>query len=336
MSDTLALDSLEIKNFRAFKHLQIERLARVNLIVGKNNVGKTSLLEALWIYAEGGSRLTLRRLILSRDEADETDLNDSSELRIEAFNRLFYSKYSNNNSPKPDQNGSTPALITISSLHDDSSSLTLDIDWITSNSIHGTPIMISPTNNKFIRANGLNENDIRPLWDNVTLTPREDLVIEALQIVHPSLKQINLLDAPRNTARRIAKARVASSNIAIPLRSLGEGMNRMFGLALALVNAEDGILLIDEIDTGLHYSVLTKMWKLVFETAQHLNVQVFATTHSKDCIEAFEQAMRQNNFDDGLVVKLHAKDNAPGEVEAIVIDKDILEVAVREDIEVRD
>ena len=335
MSDTLALDSLEIKNFRAFKHLQIERLARVNLIVGKNNVGKTSLLEALWIYAEGGSRLTLRRLILSRDEADETDLNDSSELRIEAFNRLFYSKYSNNNSPKPDQNGSTPALITISSLHDDSSSLTLDIDWITNNSIHGTPIMISPTNNKFIRANGLNENDIRPLWDNVTLTPREDLVIEALQIVHPSLKQINLLDAPRNTARRIAKARVASSNIAIPLRSLGEGMNRMFGLALALVNAEDGILLIDEIDTGLHYSVLTKMWKLVFETAKRLNVQVFATTHSWDCIQAFQSAAEGDFEPDAMLISLRANPQDTGEVAAVTFANERLKHVAQDPIEVR-
>jgi AAA15 family ATPase/GTPase len=335
MSDTLALDSLEIKNFRAFKHLRIERLARVNLIVGKNNVGKTSLLEALWIYAEGGSRLALRRLLLSRDEADETDLNDSSESRVEAFNRLFYSGYSNHNSSKPDHNGFTPAPITISPLNDNLSPLTLDIDWITTDSVYGSPVMIYPTNNKFIRANGLNENDIRSLWDNVTLTPKEDSVIEALQIVHPSLKQINLLDAPRNAARRIAKARVESSSIALPLRSLGEGMSRMFGLALAMVNTEDGLLLVDEIDTGLHYSVLTKMWRLVFETARRLNVQVFATTHSWDCIQAF-QAAAEGEFDkDAMLISLRANPQDTGEVAAVLFDNERLKHVAQDSIEVR-
>src|SRR6266702_2987677 len=51
----LILNSLEIRNFRGFHHLQIERLGRINLIVGKNNIGKTSLLEALQLYARRAS-----------------------------------------------------------------------------------------------------------------------------------------------------------------------------------------------------------------------------------------------------------------------------------------
>lgn len=64
----LLLDSLEIKGYRCFEHLTIEKLGRVNLIVGKNNVGKTSLLEALWIYATRGKMATLINLLFSRDE----------------------------------------------------------------------------------------------------------------------------------------------------------------------------------------------------------------------------------------------------------------------------
>ena len=56
---TLILSSLEIRNFRGFRHLQIERLGRVNLIVGKNNVGKSNLQEALQIYARRASAPTI-------------------------------------------------------------------------------------------------------------------------------------------------------------------------------------------------------------------------------------------------------------------------------------
>jgi AAA15 family ATPase/GTPase len=67
---------------------------------------------------------------------------------------------------------------------------------------------------------------------------------------------------------------------------MGDGIWRLLGIALSLVTTRGGVLLIDEIDTGLHYSVLVDMWRLVLETARSLDVQVFATTHSRDCYEA--------------------------------------------------
>ena len=109
-------------------------------------------------------------------------------------------------------------------------------------------------------------------------------------------------------------------------------MNRMFGLALALVNAKDGLLLIDEIDTGLHYSVLPDMWKLVFEVARQLNVQVFATTHSWDCIQAFSQAQQEQTEADSLLLRLN---NDNGEAYAEIYDKRQISIATRQTIEVR-
>jgi AAA15 family ATPase/GTPase len=72
----------------------------------------------------------------------------------------------------------------------------------------------------------------------------------------------------------------------IPIGSLGDGAWRMLALAIALSRSKDSLLLIDEIDTGLHYTVMADMWKLVADTAKDLNVQVFATTHSSDCIRS--------------------------------------------------
>ncbi len=113
---------------------------------------------------------------------------------------------------------------------------------------------------------------------------------------------------------------------------MGEGMNRMLGIALALVNAKDGMLLIDEVDTGLHYSVLPDLWKLIFEVAHRLNVQVFATSHSKDCVEAFQQAADNNKDEEGILVRLEVQD---GEVVPVTFDERMLNIATREHIEVR-
>lgn len=79
----------------------------------------------------------------------------------------------------------------------------------------------------------------------------------------------------------------------LPLYSLGDGMYRALGIALALANARNGILLIDEFENGLYYTVQPDIWQLIFQVARRLNIQVFATTHSWDCIEAFQQAMQK-------------------------------------------
>ncbi len=75
---------------------------------------------------------------------------------------------------------------------------------------------------------------------------------------------------------------------------MGDGIWRMLGLALALVRAEGGILLVDEIDTGLHFTVMSNMWRLIYNTAKRLNVQVFATTHSRDCYESLAVICRED------------------------------------------
>ncbi|MGD0511348.1 MAG: ATP-binding protein, partial [Candidatus Micrarchaeaceae archaeon] len=75
----------------------------------------------------------------------------------------------------------------------------------------------------------------------------------------------------------------------LPIGSMGDGMWRIMALAIAIAQCKDGVLLVDEIDTGLHYSVMTDMWKLIFGAAKELNVQIFATTHSDDCVKSLAQ-----------------------------------------------
>jgi AAA15 family ATPase/GTPase len=113
---------------------------------------------------------------------------------------------------------------------------------------------------------------------------------------------------------------------------MGDGMVRLFNLALALVNSKGGILLVDEIENGLHYSIHEKLWELVFKTARDLDVQVFATTHSWDCIEAFQRAACEDTSSEGYLIRLGWRRD---DIVATVYDENDLAIVTRDHIEVR-
>ncbi len=364
---SLVLDSLEIKNFRAFKHLRIEKLARVNLIVGKNNVGKSSVLEALWLYATNGKLAIILSLLGARDEGlwavggQATTLSE----RLNSFRHLFYGRHSA---------GSHSGPIKIGAIGSTNNTLIIDFaragtvirrgdnnKWQMFSPVSESPNhqfthffvsdkddarlyplgansdQVAPSETTqlasviFASANGINKSQTNDLWDAVALTPLEDDVVTSLRVISPEIERISLIGGKEPFVPRNPIVRTSTSDYPIPLRSMGEGMNRMLGIALALVNAKDGMLLIDEVDTGLHYSVLPDLWKLIFEVAHRLNVQVFATSHSWDCIEAFQQAA-DNTEEEGILVRLENRKDGVG---AVTFDEHELAIVTREQIEVR-
>ena len=109
-------------------------------------------------------------------------------------------------------------------------------------------------------------------------------------------------------------------------------MNRLFELALGLVNVENGgVFLIDEIDSGLHFTTLVDIWRVVFDAAARLNVQVFATTHSWECIEAFQKAATEHPEEGGLIRLERGEDG----IRAESFSEEELAIITRESIEVR-
>lgn len=332
----LLLDSLEIKGYRCFEHLKIEKLGRVNLIVGKNNVGKTALLEALWIYSQfrNGENLhhILNETLRTRDEAFEK-LSDSDFYEDrEAVNYfdLFYGRPVNSNNHK----------ITIGSLVQTQTNSN-KIEFSLTNLINNIRsekefFSQSPSNirNIFIPFAGLDSQYLARLWDNIDFSgdlERKGKVIELLRVLRESVSDIGFSIAYGSSPKRIPL--MVEDNIGeTSLRSFGEGLNRLLGIGLSIVNCKDGILLVDEIETGLHYSVLLDVWRMIFKTARDLNVQVFATTHSQDCIEAFTEAAIEDKESDGMLIRL---ENKNGVIKATTFNEEELEAVTRRHIEVR-
>ncbi len=348
----LLLESLEIRNFRLFRHLKIERLGRVNLFVGKNNVGKSALLEALWLYRLAGSPSVIWDLLEARKEGRRPEEGHLTTFeQVLALRHLFFGRPDIFGPLKPIQIGSSNGLKGIS----------VDVEWVDEpdsllqNSLPLLDIRTKPNggvqyrldqnyqwwqpstelvHSVLVPAPGLDEGQFADLWDNIALTDSEEAVIEALRLIAPNVRDVNLVGGQDNRPR-LPFVRISGSREPIPLHSMGEGMPRLFGLILALVNSEGGLLLVDEIERGFHYSVQPDLWRLVFETAQRLNVQVFATTHSWDCIEAFQQAAQENRQEEGMLISLRRRRDDPEQVVAVLYGEDELGIATRDQLEVR-
>lgn len=371
MIKKLLLDSLEIKNYRVFEHLRIEHLGRVNLVVGKNNVGKSSLLEALLLYANEGSLMTFWRILEARDEGRRplpTSIGErkSPDEWVSTIKQLFHR---DKTSLLPDaveigpirptnKTLSAQQILYTTQIQEDGrrrllpfesngSDLPDDIQpalrvrFGEQESIYRYGSVLGrqqteATHSVFVSANGLDPIEIGQLWDNISLTDLEEDVLTGLRIIAPQVERLNLVSASSRAVSRgrdrIPIVKSSSFNEPIPLRSLGDGMNRLFGVLLALVNARNDFCFIDEIESGLHYSVQPNVWRLVFEVAQRLNIQVFATTHSWDCLTAFQEAARAYDQEEGVLIRLVEKQ---GRIFADLFDEEDLTIVAREGIEVR-
>ena len=177
------------------------------------------------------------------------------------------------------------------------------------------------------------EYRLAPLWDKIVLTPNEEKVTEALRIIEPSIERVAWLSRPsgRGTPSPIV-VRLRGSEARVPIGSMGDGLKRLLVLSVNLVTSAGGCLFVDEIDSGLHYSVMAKMWQLLIETARRLDVQVLASTHSLDCLQALARVCEEKP-DLAEEVAVHRLDK--DQEKATRYSADELALAVRHEMEIR-
>ena len=337
---------LHIKNFRIYKDFKIDNLARVNLIVGKNNVGKSSFLEAINILSNSQPIQSMLALLDSRDELIPNGDQSNHESGYE-FVRLFNNAnrdediiLDNDNNKFVihwqydigDEYAAHESGFIISDAHDvfrpqifmPSSGTFVNADQSKQSSM--TIESRSPC--IFTTYSNLEYPQLVSAWDDIQLTPLEPNVVEFLQIIEPTIERVA---NQQSNGRFMIKSKDFSSPV--PMKSFGNGISAVFGIGLGLAQAENGYLLIDEIDTGLHYRELTTIWKAIMETAVRLNIQVFATTHSYDCMRSFAEALSLLEDDSaGALFRLQRR----GEnIESVRVDAEDIIYAIEQDIEMR-
>ncbi|RLD53421.1 MAG: ATP-binding protein, partial [Bacteroidetes bacterium] len=132
-------------------------------------------------------------------------------------------------------------------------------------------------------------------------------VIDALKIIEPKITGLSFIGEDSLKSERYPIVKLEGSPNLYPLKAMGDGVNRILNFILALVNSDNGFLLIDEFENGLHYSVQEKLWEIIFEISNRLNVQVFATTHSNDTINSFARVLGKSKGFEGSLYRLDRK-----------------------------
>ncbi|MFT4924260.1 MAG: AAA15 family ATPase/GTPase [Phenylobacterium sp.] len=180
---------------------------------------------------------------------------------------------------------------------------------------------------------GISDVEASLLWDSISLTELEKEVIEGLKLIEPMIIGLTFVQNSDidNTQGRIPIIRIANVDETLPLRSLGDGMNRVFQIILCLVCAKDGVLMIDEFENGLHWSIQNDVWNIVFTLAKRLNVQVFCSTHSRDCINSFEKVWGDHKTS-GHFMRVTKED---GHAQIREYDFELLSDSIETDVEVR-
>jgi energy-coupling factor transporter ATP-binding protein EcfA2 len=374
------LNSFEIRNFRLFRHLQVKKLSRVNLIVGKNNSGKSTFLEALELYASNASPMTLLDIVESRQEnwlsearphpknfldnpirhlffghrlprigeegilLGEIDSGISIHLNVAAYQI------------KSDDEG-TSRTIRIHDTHLDEDLSNIQVVLVAEEDektrrlfrldrdfrdIKHSSMFFNQQQNpefkytwQFVSTDNMPNRKLAVLWDLTNLFESlKSEVITALSLIDSRVSGVGFVDdisKGSGSNNRIPLITLKGIDEPLPLKSMGDGMNRLFHLIVALVNSQNGLLLIDEFENGLHWSVQPKVWDIIFQLSERLNVQVFATTHSRDCIEGFDSAWKHYPSL-GAFLRLEAKDD---NIKVTEYTSETLSDAIDMDVEVR-
>jgi AAA15 family ATPase/GTPase len=318
------LTSIHLKNFRALRDVKIEPLRRVNLITGQNDTGKTTVLEALRIllYEPPSSPVLPICGNLPKEFRGGCGSGDYNEI---FWKWLLYNK-------------NAKLVGEIRATFDGGKAFGLELrigtrpvmpqQYTASGSLgvvqcykFGNPPDRPP------KAEIFSSHPTDPNQDaldyNRVIQKRGKKKVEAmLRKVNPRVESIEPLQTSQAQGPLIY-VDVGLTEM-IPVTQMGQGFNRLLSIYSEVIANEVNVLLIDEIENGLHYSVLPLVWEGLFNAVKELDIQVFATTHSRECIAAADAAARKASSYELNLIRL---DRVGGDIKATVMNDKTLATA---------
>ena len=327
----------QVCNFKKFESLEIKNIGLFNLIVGDNNIGKTSLLEALLFNKE--KELYLKRLIyayihrtniypdknehstdivsysykLDKSFLQEFKKDENKEIVFKLKNGRVKSIYKLNFSEVPNKSSDCINLLTNNKINLENIDYTEIINQPFVTYGKGFSLDLGKAYDKYIRIERNSEKEF----------------LEDLRVFIPNIESVYV-----NSNGHIEIREIDANDI--PLYQYGEGANKLFRILVLLSIYKGGILLIDEIDSGIHYSRFKHFWRTLLKIAMKHNTQIFATTHDEECIKFFTEILNEPDFskeyqDVSRVIQIKQLN----EISIRTYDFNSFNMAYNEDIEIR-
>ena len=319
------IKQIQIDNFRCFDFLKVDNLKQINLLGGDNNVGKSAFLEALEISARSidpvSCVMSLRDNINRRQHSYSRNF---SEFDIVTYNKNSLQIQSDKSTVSLVIKNIDPDMLTNiddnETIFDDNLCIELTvnskpqtipynkfIDMISQKdqaSVHSNHAL---KNINFISPASLDERYLSALYGKVVDLGMVSEINGFLKTFDPRIE--SLLVRPTEQFSTF-KIKLKDKNVPVLLSSMGGGLNRYIAIVCAIWKSKDGQLYIDEIENGIHYTKYDKMWDIIFETVRKANCQIFAVTHSRECIESFSRVAEKCDHENIKFINLSRNVNS--------------------------
>lgn len=335
------ITSIKIQNFRCFRSIEIDDLAKVNVLVGRNANGKTALLEAIYICSSSTAPQAAFQLRAMRRVGNRIEVSLEKAAYASLWDDLFY-------------NFDTKEPVSISIRGDSRDSRSLKVNFAVGEQIvlplddqgrpsspetqvvfgwqgAGQPIEIKPsllTNGIAMGSASVEAFPVMFFSPSTPESPEENakrysglsksnLEQEVLTALKSEFDFVEGLSIEFNGGVPSIFVSIKHLSRKFPIGMVSDGVNKLLGLILGILSLESGTILIDQLEDGFYYDRLPGVWRLITSLCARRNIQLFVTTHSAECLQALlpcidghendYRLIRMNKSGDHLDI-----DNIPG------------------------
>lgn len=333
------IDYLYLNNFKGFIDTSFSKLSRINVISGKNNAGKSSVLEAVFMFYDRRAADVFFKLGgirgVSAFELSASsiwlpyfyNLDATKQIAIEIHdsghvNKATYSQISAGKSAATPVPGMPPISVypnlpqsyinsdvSLSAQYfDDGKSIGTTLMSINGGQLNldasqlkggSKNIAFVPSSDRLMQVSNVNN------FGRLDVDGNTDKIINALSIIDDRLKSLSIIPI---SGQNVLHADIGLSK-KIPLSYMGEGIGRLLSILLTIALTPNGIVCIDEIENGIHYSFFDKVWLIINKMADDYNCQLFITTHSHDALKGLYIANKSTAINNVSFYRIVKKNN---------------------------
>ena len=366
------IHSFSVERFRGLRKCDLQGMRRITLLTGKNNVGKSAVLEALFVHS--GNYNPNLVMVLHAMRGLQMFTVDATQGKASPWASIFY-QYEDQQPIRftglVSEGTKPPESVTVSlspvrnevelsglshdmrmqTLFGNSFGIAKVLKLELSRGRKGReahkpskhylffngkdPVVFpSPPNpdyiSRLLTSTRETATNLATQFGRFQVDNKVHLIVDALRAMEPRLEGLELIFE----GEPVLHGQLSGPGRRLmPLPLMGDGLNRVTTLILSIGSCPGGTILVDDVDTGLHYSVMRPFWESVFRAAEEFDVQVVATTHSAECAEsALEAAVALEQKDEFAVIRLERQQDR---IATITYTADELFDAVDANLEVR-
>jgi len=350
------INSVSINNFKIIKNLENVPLKKITLIGGKNNIGKTTFLEALFFYLDHNSpdiinkhfswrnfngmwisHKTWEKLFFDSDLSNELKISVNTDKNIKGQVIVkFLADYETSvQFPVTDENKITTLRKNFPSLeilHYNNESIDYQAHLLCYNAFYNYIKEIDLLQDQlsvFYMGEGMNLYEKNAEYLGILdKADEQQEILPLLKVFEPNLERLQLIN---ENGTNLIYADLGNRN-KIPVNMLGDGFCRCLTMALIIASRNAVVLLVDEIGSGIHYSAQEALWNFLVKASEQYNCQIIATTHSNDTIKAFSEAINDKDESNFSYIRLgKSKD----EIKPYTFSTDVLSYSMSSELEIR-